>query len=96
MQPRGLPAVSVSVSIEETSSSETSYDSMMQCLKSPTAVCLKAHKLTAASSSHFALGRRSLRQNVAMCKHGGQPRAGYLKTLALFKSKTDKGQSDAK
>ena len=94
-QPRGLPAVSVSVSIEETSSSETTYGSMMQCLKSPTAVCLKTHKLTAASSSHFALGRRSLRQNGAMCKHGGHPSSEYLRVLALFKSQTDKGQTTA-
>ena len=62
MQPRGLPAVSVSVSIEETSSSKSTYDSTMLCLKSPTAVCLQTHKLSIAIKVTGA-GRRNLQQN---------------------------------
>ena len=73
--PRALPAVSVSVSVEEASSSMTTYESTMQCLRSPTAVCLKTHKLTLAIKVAGA-GRRQLqvpgaKRAPATCQHGG-------------------------
>ena len=41
---RRLPAVSVSVSVEETGSSRTTYDGMMLCLRSPTSGSCKKTK----------------------------------------------------
>ena len=70
--PRALPAVSVSVSVEETSSSKVTYESTMHCLKSPTAVCLKTHKLT-LSIKVAGAGRRQLSgaKRAITCLHGG-------------------------
>ena len=57
--PRALPGMSVSVSVEEASASMTTYESTMQCLKSPTAACLGAHKLTLVGTrTDTTLGRR--------------------------------------
>ena len=67
--PRALPAVSVSVSVEEASSSMTTYESTMQCLSSPTAACLKTHKLThVGTRTDATLGRRHL-QALSIAKH---------------------------
>ena len=88
MQPRGLPAVSVSVSIEETSSTHNKYSKLMTCFKQHGKGCASSNTMRSPT-----LGRRSLQQNVAVCKHGGRTRDGYLNVLAMFKSKTDKGQA---
>ena len=67
--PRALPAVSVSVSVEEASSSMTTYESTMQCLRSPTAACLRAHRLThVGTRTDATLGRRHL-QTLSIAKH---------------------------
>ena len=71
--PRAQPAVSVSVSVEETSSSKTGYEGLMRCLESPaTANCKKDKRLTAMLKT-AALGRRQLQRAKAqpVCKHGG-------------------------
>ena len=57
--PHELPAVSISVSVEESSSSMATYKSTMQCLRSPTPTCLRAHKLSnVGQHTDAALGRR--------------------------------------
>ena len=71
--PRALPAVSVSVSVEETSSSKTTYDSTMLCLKSPTSgSCKKTPKFTLMIKTAGA-GRRQLSgaKQATTCLHGG-------------------------
>ena len=84
---RVQPAVSVSVSVEETSSSKTTYSSTMQCLASPTAVCLKTHKLTlmikvAGAGRRLSSGvwtikgdgtPRHMQASGTACKNGGTP-----------------------
>ena len=71
--PRSVPAVSVSVSVEETSSSKTTYDSTMQCLKSPASgSCEKTPKFQLMIKAAGA-GRRQLSgaKPSTQCLHGG-------------------------
>ena len=71
--PRASPAVSVSVSVEETSSSKITYDSTMQCLKSPSSgSCKKTPQFTLMIKTAGA-GRRQLSgaKRATTCLHGG-------------------------
>ena len=84
---RRLPAVSVAVSVEETSSSKTTYDSMMLCLKSPTSgSCKKTPK--------FSLGIKVAGACVAapvpstFDRHLGSLGSQYLRDRALLNAAT--------
>ena len=70
--PHALPAVSVSVSVEETSSDKNQYQSMMACMKTRS-VDGKVPSVCLTATSHAALGRRQLQHTAARptCLHGG-------------------------
>ena len=100
IHPRKLPGISVSVSIEETSSTHSSYERLMVCFKQHGTKCVSMSVSMAAPTSsptsNAALGRRSLQHNKIVCAHNGTVTkygTKYFAALALFKSKTDKGNT---
>ena len=77
---RALPAVSVSVSVEETSSSQGVFKSLMTCLRSGKTDCYSGQSPPTASPTAIparnppasALGRRQLQVGAAVCKNNGK------------------------
>ena len=84
---RRLPAVSVAVSVEETSSSKTTYDSMMLCLKSPTSgSCKKTPKFTLAIKVAGACVAAPVPSTFD--RHLGSLGSQYLRDRALLNAAT--------
>ena len=87
--PRGTPAVSVSVSVEETSSSSNSFAGLMTCLKSPTSGgCKKTPKFTlmikvAGAGRRRRRRRRAQSATTGQCEHGGRPTASAGCAIAV-------------
>ena len=81
--PHALPAVSVSVSVEETNSGKNRFDNMMTCMETRSVdgnvpgVCLDGRVApptrAPTATSHATLGRRQLQHTAAppTCMHGG-------------------------
>ena len=78
--PHALPAVSVSVSVEETSSGKNRFTNMMTCMETRSVdgnvpgVCLdgRVAASTRAPASNDALGRRHMQHATRLsCLHGG-------------------------
>ena len=84
---RRLPAVSVSVSVEESSSSKTTYDSMMLCLKSPTSgSCKKTKKFLLMIKTSGACVAAPVPSTFD--RHLGSLGSQYLRDRALLNAAT--------
>ena len=92
--PRGTPAVSVSVSVEETGSSMNIYEGFMTCLATPASAVCKANPKFAPvlKNAGAALGRRRRRRRLrrraqsattGQCEHGGRSTASAGCAIAI-------------